>query len=83
MAAVATTAATTSEGSDPSLIVDTQLEATSIPEPISMNVEERFKLKVHLADLKSQLKTLTDRCDQFNDVKQSIRSVNELIKEEV
>jgi hypothetical protein len=52
-------------------------------QPIALEEQERIKLKTHLNDLKSQLKTLSDRCEQFNDVKQSIRSVNDHIKEEV
>ena len=68
---------------------DEQLEAIAIAaiteplEEIALNEKERIKLKTHLNDLKSQLKTLSDRCEQFNDVKQSIRSVNDYIKEEV
>jgi hypothetical protein len=33
--------------------------------------------------MKNELKILKNRLDQFNDVKQTIRSMNDLIKEEV
>lgn len=63
-------------------VKDNELEQIAV-EAITDTNENKKHVKVYLNELKAEIRTLTQRCDQFNDVKQTIKSMNDLIREEV
>lgn len=63
-------------------VKDNELEQIAV-EAITDTNENKKHVKAYLNELKAEIRTLTQRCDQFNDVKQTIKSMNDLIREEV
>jgi prefoldin subunit 5 len=63
-------------------VKDNELEQIAV-EAITDTNENKKQIKIYISELKSEIKALVQRCDQFNDVKQTIKSMNDLIREEV
>ena len=59
---------------DDEIVNDEQLEAIAVSTITEYESD---------SELINELNILKNRCEQFNDVKQTIRSMNDLIKEEV